>query len=169
MSRRKAAPRSGTPALTRLRESDIPHTIHEYRHDPASTDFGHEAAQALDLDPAQVFKTLVWQVDDGYCIALLPVSERAAPKKIATALGARRAHLADTAVAERLSGSVVGAISPVGLRQDLRVVIDSGALEHERIFVSAGRRGLEIALAPHDLIAFTGAIVAPICSGPARP
>lgn len=164
MTRRKPAARSGTRALTRLIDSGTEHTVHEFRHDPAVSDFGHEAARQLQVDPSQVFKTLMWQVDDGFCVGIVPVAGRTAPKKLAAAIGARRAQLADAAVAERLSGSVVGAISPLGLRQSLRVVIDSSALNHDQVFVSAGRRGLEISLSPHDLIQLTDATVAPISS-----
>lgn len=164
MSRRKAASRSGTPALVQLIDSGIQHTVHEFQHNPAVSDFGREAALALQVEPGQVFKTLIWQIDDGYCVGIVPASGNTAPKKLAAATGARRAQLADAADAERLSGSVVGAISPLGLRQTLRIVVDSSALDHDQIFISAGRRGLEISLAPRDLIEATNATVAPISS-----
>ena len=148
----------------RLLDTGTEHTVHEFRHDPTITNYGLEAAQQLNAEPSQVFKTLIWQIDDDYCVGIVPVSVSTAPKKLAAAIGARRAQLADTVVAERLSGSVVGAISPLGLRRNLRVVIDSSALNHDQIYISAGRRGLEIALSPHDLIALMDATVASISS-----
>jgi Cys-tRNA(Pro)/Cys-tRNA(Cys) deacylase len=128
------------------------------------SNFGWEAAQQLKVEPSQVFKTLIWQIDDDYCVGIVPVSVSTAPKKLAAAIGARRVQLADTAVAERLSGSVVGAISPLGLRRSLRVVIDSSALDHDQIYISAGRRGLEVALSPRDLVTLTNATLASISS-----
>ena len=148
----------------RLLDTGTEHTVHEFRHDPTITNYGLEAAQQLNAEPSQVFKTLIWQIDDDYCVGIVPVSVSTAPKKLAAAIGARRAQLADTVVAERLSGSVVGAISPLGLRRNLPVVIDSSALDHDQIYISAGRRGLEIALSPHDLIALMDATVASISS-----
>ena len=148
----------------RLLDTGTEHTVHEFRHDPTITNYGLEAAQQLNAEPSQVFKTLIWQIDDDYCVGIVPVSVSTAPKKLAAAIGARRAQLADTVVAERLSGSVVGAISPLGLRRNLRVVIDSSSLDHDQIYISAGRRGLEIALSPHDLIALMDATVASISS-----
>ena len=148
----------------RLLDTGTEHTVHEFRHDPTITNYGLEAAQQLNAEPSQVFKTLIWQIDDDYCVGIVPVSVSTAPKQLAAAIGARRAQLADTVVAERLSGSVVGAISPLGLRRNLRVVIDSSALNHDQIYISAGRRGLEIALSPHDLIALMDATVASISS-----
>ena len=164
MSKRNAASRPSTPALIRLLDTGTEHRVHEFRHDPTATNYGLEAAQQLNVEPSQVFKTLIWQIDEHYCVGIVPVSASTAPKKLAAATGARRAQLADTVVAERLSGSVVGAISPLGLRRNLRVVIDSSALDHDQIYISAGRRGLEIALSPHDLIALMDATVTSISS-----
>lgn len=161
-------PRSSTPALVLLTERGIDHDVHEYQHDPTSTDFGYEAAQSLRVDARQVFKTLIWQVDERHCVAVVPVSTTVAPKKLAAAVGGRRAHLADVATAQRLSGSVVGAISPLGLRSALTVVVDVSATDHACIFISAGRRGLEISLAPQFLIELTGATVASIGADPAH-
>lgn len=164
MSKRKGASRLSTPALIRLLDTGTKYTVHEFRHDPTTTNYGMEAAQHMNVEPSLVFKTLIWQIDDHYCVGIVPVSVSTAPKKLAAATGARRAQLADSDVAERLSGSVVGAISPLGLRRNIRVVIDSSALDHDQIYISAGRRGLEIALSPHDLIALTNAAVASISS-----
>jgi Cys-tRNA(Pro)/Cys-tRNA(Cys) deacylase len=162
MARRKHEPSASTPALARLVDEGIDHTVHEYAHDPRATDFGAEAARQMDVDPTKVFKTLIWHVDDSFCVAIVPTSGNTAPKMLAAALGARRADLVDSTVAERLSGSVVGAISPLGLRRALPVVVDSSALDHDRIFVSAGRRGVEVSLSPADLIELTSATVATI-------
>ena len=154
--------RTSTPALVLLTDKKIAHDVHSFDHDPQQTDFGREAAQALHTDPAQVFKTLVWNVDGNLALALAPVSTTIAPKRLAAALGGRRAELAPATVAERLSGSVVGAISPMGLRQRVPVVIDDSVLALPVVFVSAGRRGLEVSLAPADLIEVTSATTAAI-------
>lgn len=164
MARRKHEPSASTPALARLVDNGIDHAVHEYDHDPRATDFGAEAARKMDVDPTQVFKTLIWQVDDSYCVAIVPTSANTSSKMLAAAVGARRAELVDSSVAERLSGSVVGAISPLSLRRALAVVVDSSALDHDRIFVSAGRRGVEVSLSPVDLINVTSATVAHIRS-----
>lgn len=156
------AARTSTPALVLLTARQIVHAVHSFDHDPQQTDFGREAAQALNADPTQVFKTLVWNVDGNLVLALAPVSTTIAPKRLAAALGARRAELAPSKAAERLSGSVVGAISPLGLRQQVPVVIDDSVLELTVVFVSAGRRGLEVSLAPADLIDVTSATTAGI-------
>ncbi|MGA0209401.1 MAG: YbaK/EbsC family protein [Candidatus Nanopelagicales bacterium] len=161
-------PRSSTPALILLSERGVEHEVHEYEHDPASTDFGQEAARRMQVDARQVFKTLIWQVDERPCVAVVPVSTTVSPKKLAAALGARRAHLVDIATAQRLSGSVVGAISPLGLRRSLDVGVDASALDHRRVFVRAGRRGVEISLPPQTLIELTGATVASISGDAAR-
>ena len=155
-----------TPALVYLAEAGIEHTVHEFDHDPRSTEFGLEAAREMGVDPASVFKTLVWTVDGRPAIAIAPVTSTVAPKRLAMALGGRKAELAPAATAERLSGSVVGAISPVGLRQPAPVAIDTSVLDVPRAFISAGRRGLEVSLAPADLIAATSATVAPIAAAP---
>ena len=168
-SGRASSPRgSSTPALVYLVEAGIEHTVHEFDHDPRSTEFGLEAARELGVDPSSVFKTLVWTIDGRPAIAIAPVTSTVAPKRLATATGGRKAELAPSATAERLSGSVVGAISPVGLRQPVPVVIDISVLDVARVFISAGRRGLEVSLAPDDLIAATSATVAPIAAGPSH-
>lgn len=162
MTRRKTERRPKTPALARLDQAGTEYAVHEFRHDPDTSDFGDEAARALGVDPAQVFKTLIWRVDNSFAVGLVPATTNTSPKKLAAAVGARRAQLAERAEAERLSGSVTGAISPLGLRRPLRVVVDVSAVDHEQIFVSAGRRGMEVSLSPYDLIGLTEAIVASI-------
>lgn len=158
--------RSGnSPALVAARESGIDHTIHEFDHNSTNTDYGQEAVRELGCDPSQVLKTLVWQVDGKPCLALVPVPDQVSAKKLAAALGQRRASLASSSQAERLTGSVVGAISPLGLKRPLPVVVDDSVAAHATVFVSAGRRGVEIELSPDDLIALTSGRLAAISLG----
>lgn len=141
----------------------MPFAIHEYKHDPAVTSWGLEAAEALGVDPRRVYKTLVANVDSSrLTVAVLPVTVDLNLKALAAAVGAKKARLADPADAERATGYVIGGISPLGQRRRLQTVIDEGTLEHETIFVSAGRRGLEIELSPLDLVALTRATTAPL-------
>jgi Cys-tRNA(Pro)/Cys-tRNA(Cys) deacylase len=119
-------------------------------------------AAALDVDPARVFKTLVVAVDATLAIAVVPVEREANLKAVAAALGGKRAAMAERAEAERATGYVVGGISPLGVRRPLAMVVDASALHHPSVFVSAGRRGLELELAPADLVTLTAAIVGPI-------
>ncbi len=158
---RKRAPGS-TPAVAALVRADVPHTLHPYDHDPRTTSYGLEAAEALGVDPARVLKTLLAEVDGGLVVAVVPVSGRLDLKALGRATGARRADLADPAVAERATGYVVGGISPLGQRRTHATVVDSSALGHDTVLVSAGRRGLDVELAPADLVTLTSAVVAPI-------
>ena len=155
-------PRSGTPALTLMRQLGIRHSIHEYEHDKSAKDFGAEAVRALGLDAGAVLKTLIWETDGQPCTVVIPVAAMVSAKKLAAVLGAKRASIATTATAERLSGSVIGAISPLGLRREIPTVVDISSLGQPQVYVSAGRRGLELGLAPEDLIATTKAIVAEV-------
>jgi Cys-tRNA(Pro)/Cys-tRNA(Cys) deacylase len=147
----------GTPATVAAERAGISFTVHEYAHDPKAPSYGLEAAEQLGVDPARVFKTLVADVDGTLTVAIVPVAAQLDLK----ALG-KRAALADTRVAERTTGYVAGGISPLGQRRRLPTVLDDSALAFETIHVSAGRRGLELELAPNDLVALTGARVAPI-------
>lgn len=151
-----------TPAVVALDDAGIAHTIHEYERGDDLHDFGREAADALGLDHDQVFKTLVVIVDDELVVAVLPVSCQLSMKRIAAAVGAKKATMCDAATAERSSGYVVGGISPIGQRKRLRTVIDESAELFDAVFVSGGRRGMDIGLAPRDLIEVLDAIVAPI-------
>ena len=156
-------PRAGTPATTAAARAGIAFAVHEYEHDPAAESYGLEAAAALGVDPARVYKTLVVADDRGrLAVAIVPVAARLNLKAIAATLGSKKADLAAPADAERANGYVVGGISPLGQRKRLPAVIDAGVLRHETVYVSAGRRGLELELAPADLIALTGATPAPI-------
>ena len=151
-----------TPAVLALEAAGIAFTVHEYERGDELRDFGREAAQALDLDPDQVFKTLVVIADDELIVAVVPVSCQLSMKRVAAAVGAKRAVMCDAARAERSSGYIVGGISPVGQRRLLRTVIDESADLFDTLYVSGGRRGMDIGLAPADLIAVLDAVVAPI-------
>lgn len=149
---------AGTPALRVLRQAGIEHAVHAYVHDPRGPlGYGQEAAAALDVDPGRVFKTLVVAVDDALVVAVLPVDHQLDLKALAATAGGRRAVLAEPQVARRATGYVPGGISPIGQRQRLAVVLDDGALGHRTIYISAGRRGLEVELAPQDLVTLTSA------------
>ena len=140
------------PRPLAARRAGIAFKVLEYEHDAASASYGLEAAERLGLDPARVFKTLLATVDEKLCVCIVPVESQLDLR----ALG-KRAAMADPREAQRATGYVVGGISPLGQRKRLRTVIDEAAFEHETIFVSAGRRGLELELAPADLAALTGA------------
>jgi Cys-tRNA(Pro)/Cys-tRNA(Cys) deacylase len=152
----------GTPATTVLKQRKVAHTLHGYEHDSRATSYGMEAAVALGIDPALCFKTLVADVDGTLTVAVVPVTGSLDLKALAAAVGGKRAVMADPAAAERSSGYVRGGISPLGQRKRLRTVIDASAAELATMYVSAGRRGLEIELAPADLASLTGAVFASI-------
>jgi Cys-tRNA(Pro)/Cys-tRNA(Cys) deacylase len=144
----------------------VAHTLRSYEHDPRARErglsFGSEAAQALGLDPAQVFKTLVADVDGRLTVAVVPVDRSLDLKALAAAVEGKRATMAEPAAAERATGYVVGGISPLGQRRRLPTVVDAGALGWATVLVSAGRRGLDVELAPQDLVELTGAVTAPV-------
>jgi Cys-tRNA(Pro)/Cys-tRNA(Cys) deacylase len=154
----------GTPATTLLTRQKVAHKVHSYAHDPRSPSYGLEAATALGVDPARCFKTLVADVDGTLIVAVVPVSGSLDLKALAAAVGGKRASMADPTAAERSSGYVRGGISPLGQRKALHTVIDSSAADAPTMYVSAGRRGLEIELAAEDLVALTGGTFAPIGS-----
>ena len=153
-----------TPAVAAARRAGIDHAVHRYDvGDGQGEGYGTEAAARLALDPALVHKTLVTTTDPGrLSVAVVPVSGSLDLRALARALGARRARLADPAEATRVTGYVLGGISPLGQRTALPTVVDEGALAHPTIYVSAGRRGLELELDPRDLVRLTGARVAAI-------
>ena len=155
---------SGTPALVALQRAGIAHTVHAYNHDPSRHNYGLEAAEALALPPASVFKTLLADVDGAPVVAIVPVTGQLDLKALASARGAKRARMLDPSDAERLTGYVVGGISPLGQRTALPTVIDSSAADHSVIYVSGGRRGLDIAVAPGDLVSLIGATYAPVAA-----
>ncbi|MGY9071845.1 MAG: Cys-tRNA(Pro) deacylase [Acidimicrobiales bacterium] len=154
-----------TPAVEAARSAGIAFKTLEYEHDPAHRSFGLEAVEALDLDPEAVFKTLVASVGDGgLVVGVVPVMQRLDLKALAKAVGAKRAEMADPALAERATGYVVGGISPLGSKRRLVTVVDETAILLETMYCSAGRRGLEIGLRPDDLIALTSALVGSIAA-----
>ena len=138
--------------------------MHTYPHDPATGSYGLEAAAALDIDPVVVFKTLLAEIDTAPVCALVPVTTSLSLKALAHAHGGKRATMMDPARAQRLTGYVVGGISPLWQRTPSPTYLDSSALRHAWIYVSGGRRGLEIRLSPPDLVALTGARSAPIAT-----
>ncbi|WP_030260564.1 MULTISPECIES: Cys-tRNA(Pro) deacylase [Streptomyces] len=152
----------GTPATVALESAAVAFTVHAYDHDPAAASYGGEAAEVLGVAAERVFKTLVADVDGTLTVGVVPVAGQLDLKALAAAVGGKRAAMADPAAAERSSGYVRGGISPLGQRRPLRTVIDASALAHPTVYVSAGRRGLEVELAPADLISLTGALTAPI-------
>jgi Cys-tRNA(Pro)/Cys-tRNA(Cys) deacylase len=160
----------GTPALAALGTAGIPHRLHEYEPGAAASGrerdrrprYGADTAAALGIDPARIFKTLVASIDGRLAIGIVPVSGELDLKALAGALGGRRAVMAEPAEAERATGYVVGGISPLGQRRRLPAVLDASALDQPTILVSAGRRGLQVELAPGDLARLTGATIASI-------
>jgi Cys-tRNA(Pro)/Cys-tRNA(Cys) deacylase len=152
----------GTPATVALTQAKVEFEVHAYEHDPAAQSFGTEAAEAMGVPPGRVFKTLLADVDGKLVVAVVPVSGQLDLKALASAAGGKKAAMADPAAAERATGYVLGGISPLGQRKKLPTVIDESALAHETVFCSAGRRGLEIELAPAQLVRLTGATTAPI-------
>lgn len=153
---------AGTPATVALTAAGIPFTAHSYEHDPANTNFGLEAAEALQLDADQVFKTLLVDVDGQLVVGIVPVTGKLDLKALASAVGGKRAEMADPKLAERRTGYVVGGISPIGQKMPHPTVLDETAELYDTIFVSGGRRGLDLELAPADLVAITSATIAAI-------
>lgn len=155
---------SGTPATVALRAAGIAFTEHAYVHDPAVTNYGLEAATVLGVDPDRVFKTLLADIDGALVVGIVPVTGKLDLKHLAAAVGGKRAAMADPAVAERRTGYVVGGISPVGQKSPHPTVLDETAELWDTVYVSGGRRGLDIELAPADLIRITDATVADIAA-----
>jgi Cys-tRNA(Pro)/Cys-tRNA(Cys) deacylase len=156
-------PHAGTPALVALEAAGVPHTAHAYEHDAASdVGYGLEAAAAIGVPAEQVFKTLMTAVDGALTVAVVPVTTTLDLKALAHALGGKRAVMADKAVAERVTGYVLGGISPLGQRHAHPTVVDESAELFDTVFVSGGRRGLDVELSPADLVRLTSAVVAPI-------
>ena len=155
---------SGTPATGALRAAGITFTEHAYEHDPAAANFGLEAADALGVEPDRVFKTLLADVDGRLVVAIVPVTGKLDLKALAAAVGGKKAAMADPALAERRTGYVVGGISPIGQKTAHPTVLDETAELWDTVFVSGGRRGLDIELAPADLVRATGATTAAIAA-----
>ncbi len=155
----------GTTATIALDRAKVPFTLHEYAHDPRSGSYGPEASDALGVSPERVFKTLVATVDGGtLAVGVIPVHRQLDLKALAAAVGGKKAVMAEVAAAERATGYVAGGISPVGQKRRLPIVVDASALGLGTMFCSAGRRGLEIEIAPADLVLAAGATVAAIAA-----
>lgn len=153
---------TGTPATRALEASGVPWTAHPYDHDPRAASYGLEAADALGVPPAQVFKTLLADCDGALTVGVVPVDAQLDLKALAKAVGAKKAVMADPALAERATGYVVGGISPVGQKRALPTVLDATAENWDTVYVSGGRRGYDVGLAPADLVTLTRARVAAI-------
>lgn len=151
-----------TPAVEAARKAGIAFDLLEYEHDPSQTSFGLEAVEVLGLPGEQVFKTLVAEVDGKLAVGVVPVTAQLDLKALASAVGGRKAAMAAADAAQRATGYVLGGISPLGQKRRLPTVVDESAQAFERVYVSAGRRGLEIALAPADLVALASATFAPV-------
>ena len=154
--------RAPTPAVAAVVRAGVAHTVHEVGHDPTVIAYGKEAAGALGVEPGRVFKTLVASVDGKLVVAVVPVTGELSLKALAAAVGAKTAEMAEAATAERATGFVVGGISPIGQRRRLPTLVDESATRWATIFVSGGRRGLELELAAADLVALTNGRLAPI-------
>lgn len=157
---------AATPAIAALLADGATHEILRYQHDPRAESFGDEAvaelAAAHGLAPAQIFKTLILAVPHGLAVAVLPVPSKLSLKAAAAALRVPKAAMAERAAAERSTGYVLGGISPLGQRKTLPTVVDSSALDWDRVLCSAGKRGWDVALAPADLVRLTAGVTADI-------
>jgi len=152
-----------TPAVNMLKKAKIAYTIHTYDHDPKSRAYGEEAAEKLNISFDRLFKTLVVFVDDGkYMTALVPVSKQLDLKELVRAMGSRMAKMAEKKDVERVTGYILGGVSPLGQKKSMPLVMDRSALKFDTIFVSAGRRGLQIEISPKDLALLTHAAYAEI-------
>jgi Cys-tRNA(Pro)/Cys-tRNA(Cys) deacylase len=155
---------SATPALRVLNLAGIEYSVHEFEHDPAVRRYGAEAAEALGVNTSRILKTLMVNVDEEPVIALVPVSGQLDLKALSSVTGGKRARLAGIAETERRTGYPTGGVSPFGQRQTSPIVLDRSVHEHDTVFVSAGRRGMEIELRPDDLVMLTNARVAKIAT-----
>ena len=161
---RRGHTRCVTPAIVELEAAGVAFTVHEYERSGALHDFGVEAADQLGLDPEQVFKTLVVTADGDHVVAIVPVSGKLGLKAVGRAIGAKRVDMCDPAVAERITGYVRGGISPFGQKKKLVTVVDELAFAFDEIYVSGGKRGVDLALAPADLVRLLDATVADIAA-----
>lgn len=164
--KKKGKDSAGTPAIAALEAAGVAHSVHAYEHAEGATDFGAEAARELGVESARVFKTLVVDLGNGrdLGVAVVPVSGQLDLKAAATALGVKKVAMAEMRLAAARTGYVPGGISPLGQRKALPTAVDASALEHPTVFVSGGRRGLDVELAGPDLVALTRAVVAPLAA-----
>lgn len=141
-----------TPAIILAKKSEVVHTVHEYEHEAGAGSYGFEAAEKLDVPVGRVFKTLVVSIDGkALAVGIVPVSDMLSMKQMAKHGGGKKATMADKAEVQRSTGYVLGGVSPLGQKKRLKTFIDESAQDFETIYVSAGRRGLEIELSPQDL------------------
>jgi Cys-tRNA(Pro)/Cys-tRNA(Cys) deacylase len=162
MARQRPVDGPSTPATVALDRAGVTYSRHPYEHDPAATSYGLEAAAALGVDPAQVFKTLLVDTGSTLAVGVVPVDGQLDLKAVASALGVKSVTMADPAAAERSTGYVVGGISPVGQKRTVPTVLDDTAYGFGTVYVSGGRRGFDIGLSPADLARVTGALRARI-------
>ncbi|MGI8336810.1 Cys-tRNA(Pro) deacylase [Actinomadura scrupuli] len=162
MGKARTAGGKGTPATVAATRAGIEFTLHPYEADPDADSYGEAAADALGIPHEQIFKTLVAEVDGALTVAVVPVAATLDLKALAAAAGGKKAQMADPHTAERTTGYVLGGISPLGQRRRLPTVVDASASGLATLYVSAGRRGLQIELSPADLILLTGARTAAI-------
>ena len=160
-------PPAGTPATRVLEASGVAWSAHPYAHDPRAASYGLEAAHALGVAPEQVFKTLLADCDGRLVVGVVPVDAQLDLKALAKAVAAKKAQMADPSQAERATGYVVGGISPLGQKRALPTVVDDSARRWETVYVSGGRRGLDVGIAPGDLVTLTDATLAAIARRPA--
>ncbi|WP_373069674.1 Cys-tRNA(Pro) deacylase [Sulfurimonas sp.] len=151
-----------TPAIRLLKKQKIPHTVHEYKHDTSVSSYGEEAAQKMGVQAGRVFKTLVVQSDKMLAVGIVPVSSKLSLKNMAKALGVKKVAMADPKDVENATGYILGGVSPLGQKKRLKTVIDESAFEYDSVFVSAGRRGLEVELSASDLKKLLQAVYAEI-------
>ncbi len=153
-----------TPAIRTLKKAKIKYTIHQYEHDPGCSSYGEEAARKLERDPSSVFKTLVAELDDGrLAVSVIPVMEKLNLKSLAKAFKAKKAKMAEKSHVERITGYLVGGVSPLGQKKRLATLIDNSAQQQKTICISGGRRGLDIELSPLDLQNLVQATFVSIC------
>jgi len=162
MATRSSSASGGTPATVALTRAGVAFALHAYHHDPRAASFGLEAAEALGVEPDRVFKTLMVSLDGRLVVGIVPVTGQLDLKALARALGGAKAAMADIAAAERATGFVAGGISPVGQKRAHPTALDETATLFDTVFVSGGRRGLDVELSPSDLVRLTGAVLAPI-------
>lgn len=155
---------TGTPATALLTRQRVAYTTHTYQVDPKAASYGEAAAAALGVPPDRVFKTLVASVDGGLAVGVVPVAATLDLKALAAALGGKKAAMAEPSAAERATGYVTGGISPFGQRSRLPIVVDASADDFPTVYVSGGRRGLQVEVAPADLVRVTGARTARIAA-----
>jgi Cys-tRNA(Pro)/Cys-tRNA(Cys) deacylase len=153
-----------TPAINAAKRANVEFSTLSYEHDPQAASYGLEAAQKLNIDPQSVYKTLVTDCDGQLVVAIIPVVEKLSLKQVAKAAKAKKASMADPALVAKKTGYVMGGVSPLGQKSRLTTIIDNQAQTLVTMYVSAGKRGLEIALSPQSLRQLTQATFADICA-----